>query len=334
MTERVRFAVMGTGRITRRLVADLQSTPGVTVEVIGSRDLARAQWCGGQYGIAKVVGSYDELLADPAVDAVYIALPPALHARWCRRAADAGKHVLCEKPLAMNLAEAVDLAAHCRARAVRWLDATAWLHHQRTAAMTERLRNGGLGRLRQITAAMSFYHPFQAGDHRLDSSLGGGCLLDLGWYVAGCAILAAGTPRRLWAHCRSDNGVVMQVDAMLWFDDQVTAQIQCSFDTATRKWFEWAGEQASLVCDDFTRPRLDRPTRFWLHHRAGESETVTVTPTELDGSQERAMIAKLASDDDLGRFHQQALQTQAVLDAIARSSQTRAVETVEPIRCD
>lgn len=319
----MRFGVLGTGRITRRLVADLQSTPGVSVTVIGSRDASRAAWSGGEYGIAKAVAGYDRVLADPDVDAVYIALPPALHARWCLEAAAAGKHVLCEKPLAMDYAEAVTIDRACRAAAVRWLDATGWLHHERTRQMQTWLGDGKLGKLRHVSAAISFFEPFQHDEHRLVAGLGGGCLLDLGWYAAGCAIAAAGQPRRAFASTLKRDGVAIRTSGLIWFDDDVTATVNCGYDVATRKWCEWAADQAAVVCDDFTRPWRDRPPRVWIHNRAGEVES-----HQFAGSQERNMIGKLCSSDSLESLQSQALRTQATLDAMLRSSDSGQVESV------
>jgi predicted dehydrogenase len=319
----MRFGVLGTGRITRRLVADLQSTPGVEVSVIGSRDLARATWCGGQYGIAKAVAGYEQVINNAEVDAVYVALPPSLHAQWCLAAAAAGKHVLCEKPLAIDYAQAVSIDEGCRASGVRWLDATAWLHHQRTAAMRRWLVDGELGSLRHISAAVSFFEPFQDQDHRREAALGGGSLLDLGWYAAGCAIRASGVPRRVFAQTLLRGGVAFRTNAILWFDADVTATINCGYDTATRKWCEWAGDRASIVCDDFTRPWTERPPRLWIHDRAG-----TAVSHQFNGSQERNMIAALCSDDDLIDYQTQALRTQATLDAMIRSSESGTVETI------
>ncbi len=98
----MRFGIIGTGRITRRLVPDLQSTDGVLVTAIASRDLARGRWSADQYGIAHAFGDYQSLLDSDLIDAVYIALPPSLHHHWCMQALNAGKHVLCEKPFALN----------------------------------------------------------------------------------------------------------------------------------------------------------------------------------------------------------------------------------------
>ena len=322
----MRFGVLGTGRITRRLVADLQSTPGATVTVIGSRDPARAQWSGAEYGVPHAVAGYENVLLHPEVDAVYVALPPSLHTPWCLEAAAAGKHLLCEKPLATTAAEALAIDSACRNHNVRWLDATAWLHHERTAAMRGWLTDGTLGSLRHVSVAISFFEPFQNGDHRLDPDLGGGCLLDLGWYAVGCAIAAAGPPRKVFATTLLRGEVVIRSSGVVWFDNDVTATVHCGYDVATRKWCEWAGDQASVVCDDFSRPWNDRPPRVWIHNRAGE-----VVSHSFQGSQERNLVAKLISAEPLESFQLQALRTQAALEAMNRSSQSG---TVESITCD
>ena len=125
-----RVGVIGTGRITRRLVADLQSTDDVSVTAIASRTEDRARWYADQYGIANALTGYQTLLDRDDVDAVYISLPPSLHHQWAVAAADAGKHLLCEKPLALNKKEAVEIQSAAARNKVRWLDATGWLHHE------------------------------------------------------------------------------------------------------------------------------------------------------------------------------------------------------------
>lgn len=319
----MRFGILGTGRITRRLVPDLQSTPGVSVAMIASRDAARARWSAGEYGIARGVAGYEAVIASTDVDAVYIALPPALHAQWCLQAAAAGKHVLCEKPLATSHAEALQIDQACRRAGVRWLDATGWLHHERTDQMRRWVGDGTLGGLRHISASISFFEPFQDGEHRLQASLGGGCLLDLGWYAAGCAIAAAGAPSRVFATTRVHGAVPRRCSGILWIGDDVTATINCGYDTATRKWCEWAGDRAAVVCDDFSRPWNQRPPRVWIHQANGD-----VSAHPFSGSQERNLIARFCSDQPLQAWQQQALRTQATLDALWRSGQSGAVETV------
>ncbi|MGI9473459.1 MAG: Gfo/Idh/MocA family protein [Rubripirellula sp.] len=310
-----RFAVIGTGRITRRLVADLQSTDGVEVTAIASRTSERARWYADQYGIAAAVEGYDQLLKRDDVDAVYISLPPSMHAEWSIASANAGLHVLCEKPLAMTAEQAVAIDDACRQRNVRWLDATGWLHHPRTEAFQTSIASDRLGRLGHISAAVSFYQPFQSGDHRLDASLGGGCVLDLGWYACGLVRFAAGhLPTQVAADVVLIDGVPQRLTATLWLPDNVTATVSCGYDTATRKWFEVAGSSASLICDDFTRPWADRPPRCWIHDASGKVESQT-----FEGSQERQMISRLIGDEPLDRWQNAAIDTHRILDAVERS---------------
>ena len=314
----IRFGVIGTGRITRRLVADLQSTDGVSVTAIASRSQDRAGWFASQYGIASAVEGYQQLLSRDDVDAVYLSLPPSLHAEWCVKAAEAGKQILCEKPLAMNAAEAKQIDDACQKAGVRWIDATGWLHHRRTHEMLELARGGQLGKLGHISIAVSFYRPFQSGEHRLDPKLGGGCLLDLGWYTSGLACHFAGSlPQKVFADSIEENGVPIRLNAMLWFEDDLTASFSCGYDTATRKWFEIAGSEASLICDDFTRPWADRDTRFWIHDAKGE-----VQPHVSSDRQEQRMIETLVGDQPLDRYNDLALRTQTVLDALAESTRS------------
>lgn len=310
-----RFGVMGTGRITRRLVADLQSTPGVDVVAIASRTQERARWCADQLGIATALEGYQRLVERDDIDAVYIALPPAMHAQWAIASAGTKKHVLCEKPLAVSTSEAIEIDEACRRHGVRWLDATGWLHHERTDDCSRWIREGRLGTIGHISAAVSFYQPFQSGDHRLDLSLGGGCVLDLGWYACGLArFVTDSLPLCVSADVLWNEGVPQRLMAMLWFDECVTATISCGYDTATRKWFEVAGSSASLICDDFTRPWADRPPRCWIHDASGKVESHT-----FEGSQERRMISRLIDDTSLETFQLQALDTHRILDAIIES---------------
>ena len=310
-----RFGVIGTGRITRRLVADLQSTAGVSITSIASRSQERADWFASQYGIAAAVEGYQRLLERDDVDAVYLSLPPALHAQWCVRAAQAGKHVLCEKPLAINAQQAIEIDQVCRASNVRWLDATGWLHHQRTDEILKLACPEHLGQLGHLSVAVSFYRPFQSGEHRLSAELGGGCLLDLGWYAVGAACRVVDKlPRRVFCDSIYEDEVPLRSTGMLWFDDNVTCSFSCGYDTATRKWFEIAGSEASLICDDFTRPWADRPTRFWVHDAKGQ-----VAAHEFSDRQELRMIETFVNSAPLTTFQQQALRTQHVLDALSES---------------
>ncbi|WP_147867628.1 Gfo/Idh/MocA family protein [Stieleria maiorica] len=323
----IRFGVIGTGRITRRLVADLQSTDGVSVTAIASRSQERADWFASQYGIPAGIEGYERLLARRDVDAVYLSLPPSMHAEWCVRAAEAGKQILCEKPLATSAEQARSIADACDRCGVRWLDATGWLHHKRTKEMRALAVDGRLGRVGHISVSVSFYRPFQSGEHRLDPNLGGGCLLDLGWYTTGLACHFAGRlPIRVFADSIQENGVPIRCNGMLWFGEDLTASFSCGYDTATRKWFEVAGSDASIICDDFTRPWAERPTRYWIHDASGNVEA-----NESTDRQEQRLIETLVGDQPLDSWNTLALQTQAVLDALADSDRQKQPVAVPPL---
>ena len=356
----VRFGIMGTGRITRRLIAEIQTTPQATVTAIGSRSVERAQWQADNFGIPHAVGGYEELIQRDDVDAVYIALPPSLHCQWTATACRAGKHVLCEKPLAVNADEVQQMFDAADAAGVVMLDATAWLHHDRTEQFrhwltTTNSRDGcdlpfQLGTLRHLSASVSFRSPFQSGDHRLDESLGGGCLLDLGWYAAGLIRFAAGRlPISVFADGVRRDGILSRVSGTMLFDDELTATMSCGFDTATRKWCEIAGEDASIVCDDFTRPWPDKPARSWVHEASGKVHSFLAEADPLPSSgesgsgvgsqglcnQERQMVAefvrRISSDDSIAaqKSMRQALETQIILDALAKS-----IEIGSPVSLD
>ncbi|TWT52443.1 1,5-anhydro-D-fructose reductase [Rubripirellula amarantea] len=317
-----RFGILGTGRITRRLVADLQSTDGVSVGVIASRTKDRAKSHAQAYVIEHAIEGYEALLQRSDIDAVYISLPPSMHAEWSIAAAEHGKHVLCEKPLAMNLDESRSIDSACREHGVRWLDATGWLHHQRTDCFRKWLNEKKLGDIGHISASVSFYAPFQPGEHRLNASLGGGCLLDLGWYVGGLLTFAVNESESaveadkitVRASAMMKGGVPYRLTAMATIGDGITATLSCGYDTATRKWFEIAGSESSLICDDFTRPWAERPTRCWIHDASG-----SVNPKTFEDAQERSMIKRLIGDENLVPYHRQALRTQALLDAMTVS---------------
>ena len=340
----LRFGVLGTGRITRRMVAELQSTPGAAVTAIASRTIARARWQADSLGVASAVEGYDALLQRDDVDAVYLALPPSLHLPWTIAAAERGRHVLCEKPVSLTAGDSARMRQACRQHGVAFLDATAWMHHPRTAAFRQwlaeaeqpivRQRDPGpvddhaqanqfrLGTLRHVSASVSFLNPFQSDDHRLHASLGGGCLLDLGWYAVGAVTLATGgLPSTVHASAIWRGDIPIRVTAMMQFASDVSATISCGFDTATRKWFEIAGAEASIVCDDFTRPWPDKSARCWVHEASGKVHSFS-----FDGNQERLMIARFVDAavsrdgrDSLEDLHEQMQRTQDILDAIDRS---------------
>lgn len=255
MTTTLRWGILGCARITRRgLVPGIQQSGSGTLAALASRDGATAESWAKEFGIARSYGSYEELVRDPDIDAVYIPLPNELHRPWTIAAADAGKHVLCEKPLALDAAEAEVMVEHCRARGVVLMEAFMWRHQPRTDALRRLVADGRIGTLRLVRTSFSF--PIDPSDWRLDPSRGGGALWDIGTYGVSTARLYAGSePVRARATARfGSSGVDMSLTAELKFPNDVIGLIDCSFEQPFRCLYELVGSAGSIEVPDAFLP--------------------------------------------------------------------------------
>ncbi|WP_424641687.1 Gfo/Idh/MocA family protein [Embleya sp. AB8] len=190
--ERIRIGVLGAARIApAALVKPARLIPQVRVAAIAARDPARADAFARRQGIARVHPSYDALIADPELDAVYIPLPNGLHAHWTIRALEAGKHVLCEKPMAANEAEAQAIADAAKHAGLVAMEAFHYRYHPLANRMREILDDGELGEIRRISTSMCFPLPL-LGDIRYRYDLAGGALMDAGCYAVHLMRLLAG----------------------------------------------------------------------------------------------------------------------------------------------
>jgi predicted dehydrogenase len=343
-TRSVRWGILGTARIASKVARAIHTAHGAQLAAVASRDADRARsWLdrhtvGHATADAKVAflsagapvasyGSYLELLRQPDIDAVYLPLPPSLHCEWTCCAAQHAKHVLCEKPLAMNFAEAERMKDVCQSADRQLMDGVMWVHHERTPAMRKILSSGALGRLRRVTSAFSFNATeFRSDNIRFQRDLGGGALGDVGWYCIRATLWAFGElPERVLATARYDRDVDVNLSATLWFSGERMASFDCGFDTTWRKWFEIAGTEGSLVCDDFVNPWNIAKARFWTHDSQG-----TATQHDYPGCiQEVRMIEDFGKIVRSGRLDptwvEAALDTQTVCDALARSARTGQV---------
>jgi predicted dehydrogenase len=251
----LRWGILGCARITRRgLIPGIRGSARGTLAALASRDGATARAWAEEFGIPRAYGSYQDLVDDPDVQAVYIPLPNELHRPWVYAAADAGKHVLCEKPLALDAAEAGAIIAHCRARGVTLMEAFMWRHQPRTAALRRLVAEGTIGDLRLVRSSFSF--PIDPGDWRLDPARGGGALWDVGCYgVSTARLFAGGEPRAVRALARfGPTGVDLSLTAELAFDGGVLAAIDCSFEQPFRCTYELVGTLGSLEVPDAYLP--------------------------------------------------------------------------------
>lgn len=323
----IHWGVLGTARIAEKVGAAIRAADAAELTLIASRSAERAAAWANEHQAVRSVGSYEALLDDPEIDAVYIPLPPSMHREWTVRAAEAGKHVLCEKPLAATTADAEEMAAACREHGVQLMDGVMWVHHPRAAAIQDVLDSGELGRLRRVTSAFTFNWPeIPTGEFRLERGMGGGSLLDLGWYCVGATIRCfGGLPERVYGSARFRREVDMNFSGLMWYDRERTGAFDCGFETSMRRWLEVAGDEGSLVCDDFTRPYDAEKPRFWRHGQSGKTgECIVPGPI-----QEVAMIERFCnivrSGDLEDHWPQTAVDVQRVCEALDRSAREERV---------
>lgn len=191
MNTKLQWGIIGTGKIARAFATGLQQSLTGELVAVGSRSNGSALEFVKDFPVA-AHGSYEALLADPQVKIVYISTPHPAHAHWAIRAIEAGKHVLCEKPLAMNLAEARAIVDAARHHGVFLMEGFMYRFHPQTLRLVELLRNRAIGNVRLIRATFSFSFPFDAESRLLSKELGGGGILDVGCYCTSMARLIAG----------------------------------------------------------------------------------------------------------------------------------------------
>jgi predicted dehydrogenase len=254
----VRWGVLSTARIGAALVAGARQTVAAEVVAVASRSAASALAFARLHGIARAHGCYEDLLADPRVEAVYVPLPNAMHVDWTVRALRAGKHVLCEKPMdrrPARVAEAFDVA---EAAGLVLAEAFMWRHNPQAAGVRELLDDGAIGDVRLVRASFSFALAGDA-DVRLDPALDGGALMDVGCYCVSAARLVAGEPVGVCAQTVMASGVDMRMTGLLRLDGDVLATIDCGFDLPARDELEIAGSEGRILLDDpwhCRRPRI------------------------------------------------------------------------------
>ena len=332
-TQPIRIGVLGTARIARGVIPQIHASQSAAVVAVGSRSVGKAQQFANEFGIPEFLGSYDEILALPSVDAVYIPLPPAHHEEWTLKAAAAGKHVLCEKPLAVNAAQCRRMIESCIAANVVLLDCTMWYHTERARAMKQFVTSDQLGSVRQITAAFTFPGDALSPENlRFSSALGGGSLLDIGWYCVGASLwMLEQMPARVFATAQWRNGVDWRMNGLLWFPDRQMASLECGFDAIRRRWIEIAGTSAAVVCDDFTRPWNVEKPRFWIHDNQGTSHQHVVPHPPIERCLVEAFCDLIRSQNVRHQWLPLSLQTQTVCDAMLKSAANETIELVSTL---
>ncbi len=275
-----RWGILGPGFVaTRAMIPALQHSENAQVLAVASRSRERAATSAVQFGIEHTYSDYQDLLNDPDVDIVYISLPNHLHHEWTIRAAEAGKHVLCEKPLALNPNECDNMIAACQQAEVLLMEAVMYRFHPRMQALKHLIDAGEIGDVRFLHAAFSF--PFSAPhNYRTFPEYGGGALLDVGSYCINAARwFMAGEPQSAQAYISYSRDIDVNVDALLRFDGERVAHIQCSFAAAEHQVLEIVGSEGAITAPLAFTAWKDDATML-LIQRGSVFEQRTFVPTD------------------------------------------------------
>ncbi len=283
MNERhVRWGILGTATIARKNWRAIANSGNAVVSAVGSRDVARSgafvQACQGEVPFPtapQALGSYRDVVESPEVDAVYVPLPTALRKEWVIRAADAGKHVVCEKPCAPSTSDLREMLTACRRNGVNFMDGVMFVHSRRFQALRAKVADGvTVGEIRRVASQFSFRagDDFEAGNIRADAALEpAGCLGDLGWYCVrfGAEVLAGRWPRSVTGRVLSEMrhpgaaaGVPSEFSGELFYEGGLTLSFYCSFITELQQWASVGGTRGELRIDDFVLPYVGGELSF------------------------------------------------------------------------
>jgi predicted dehydrogenase len=241
---------LSTADINRKLIPGAKASPKVDLLAVASRDRERAESYAREWGIERAYGSYEELLEDPDVEAVYISLPNTLHCEWSIRAVEAGKHVLCEKPMSRHPAD-VEAAFDAAARADRILmEAFMYRHNPQTMRLAALVAEGAIGELRVVRSAFS-YGLYDANNIRLRTDVEGGSLMDVGCYCVSGSRLLGGEPEIVYGQALiGETGTDWVFSASMTFPGDVLALFDCGTALAERDELEAVGTEGSIFLDD------------------------------------------------------------------------------------
>lgn len=236
------WGILGPGRIARQFAADLALVPGARLAAVGSRSAERACTFADEFGADAAYGLYEELCADERVDAVYVASPHALHVEHVTAALEAGKHVLCEKPITLRERDAAELCSLAKQHGLLLMEAMWTATHPVIRALLTRLAAGEFGTPRQLHAELGFVVDRPPTDRLLDVALGAGSLLDMGIYPLTFADLVLGEAEQL-----SANAVLSESGADL--DIAITGRYPGAVATMTASMTSWSSRRAEIATD-------------------------------------------------------------------------------------
>jgi predicted dehydrogenase len=298
---KLHWGLISTARINRAVIPPIHKSRRAVLQGVASRDLGRAQEFAQTWKIPQVYGSYEAMLADPEIDIVYNPLPNKLHTEWTLKAVEAGKHVLCEKPLALTADEVDQMIAASQRTGKMIAEAFMYRHHPQTLKVKELVDSGAIGELRLVRGSFSFFLN-RSTDVRLNPELGGGSIWDVGCYPISYAryIIGAEPTEVMGWQKFSESGVDDLFVGQMQFPGNVYAQFDCAFCVSFRTGIEISGSEGSItISRPFTPRRIesvelkqgDKTTRILI--RSGDlysGEVEDMHAAILDGANPRVSL--------------------------------------------
>jgi predicted dehydrogenase len=326
MAQKLRWGILSTAMINDVVIAGIRKAARSELVAVSSRDADRARAYAAERNIPKAYGSYNEMLSDPDINAVYVSVPNTLHREWAVKAADAGKHVLCEKPLVTTLSDFRKVDDAVRKNRIVLFEAYMYLHHPQTRKVIELIKDGALGKLLYISAWFDYYLPDEEKDNiRVKKDMAGGSLWDVGVYPNSMAVTvaAAGAPVQAHAVTRYEG---TEVDSSsygtLTFSDGVEAHLCASIKSPFREGVHIVGSDGFILVEKPWKPGLDgKKTRIQLLHKDDTLETFTfrgVSPYQFEVEAMEACVLDDAEPIVSLELSKQFLQSMLALHESAR----------------
>jgi xylose dehydrogenase (NAD/NADP) len=259
MSSRVlRWGLLSTAAINRAVITPLRMSHRNRLVAVASRQRAHAEEYAAEWEIPRAFGSYEAMLSDPDIDVVYVSLPNGMHAAWTIKAAEAGKHVLCEKPLAISVEEVDAVETAARRAGVVVAEAFMYRHHPQTLRVREMVAGGEIGRLRVVRGGFTF-NIANPGDVRLNPQLGGGSIWDVGCYPISYAraVIGADPVQVFGWQVTGDSGVDEVFVGQMRFPDGAYAQFDSGFRAPERMSMEFVGSAGTITLRNAFKPGLD-----------------------------------------------------------------------------
>lgn len=316
----VKWGIVSTADINRKVIPGAHASDKVDLVAVASREAGRAEAYAREWEIPRAYGSYEDLLADAEIEAVYVSLPNTLHVEWSIKALEAGKHVLCEKPFTRH-AEEADEAFDVAVREGRLLsEAFMYRHNPQTAKLVELVRDGAIGELRLIRSTFS-YGLYDTENIRLRTDVEGGALMDVGCYNASGSRLLGGEPERVWGEAwYGPSGTDWVFAGTLRFPGDVIAAFDCGTALMERDELEAVGSEGSLFLDDPWHCNV--PV---IELRRGEEvELIELDPVDSYRLELENLSDAIRGEADLLLGREDALGQARALEALHRSATTGA----------